>query len=50
MYELLAIVSVMMAVSANGGSLVGLLLWEAVWISLFMFSVAKMEEQDENSD
>ena len=48
MYEVLAFISIMMAASVSDGSLIGIILWEAVWISLLAFSVNKIEQEEED--
>ena len=47
MYEVLAFISIMMAASVSDGSLIGIILWEAVWIALLAFSVSKIEQEEE---
>ena len=48
MYEVLAFISAMMVVSVDDGSLIGIILWEAVWIALLAFSVSKIKQEEED--
>lgn len=48
MYEVLAFISIMMAASVDGGSLIGIILWEVVWIALLAFSVSKIKQEEED--
>lgn len=48
MYGVLAFVSIMMAASVSDGSLIGIILWEVVWITLLAFSVSKIGQEEEN--
>ena len=48
MYEVLAFISVIMAASVSDGSLIGIILWEAVWIALLAFSISKIEQEEED--
>lgn len=47
MYEVLAFISAMMVVSVSDGYLIGIILWEAMWILLLVFSVNKIEQKEE---
>lgn len=48
MYEVLAFISIVMAASVSDGSLIGIILWEAVWITLLAFSVSKIKQEEED--
>lgn len=47
-YEVLAFISIMMVASVSDGSLIGIILWETVWIALLAFSVNKIEQEEED--
>lgn len=48
MYKVLAFISIVMATGVSDGSLIGIILWEAVWIALLAFSVNRIEQEEED--